>query len=123
MGNDFCTGVATFHNASQRDSRGEKRCGLRQQESKSVESSGANVLPTLVPFDMATVHRLRKPVASTAMLSRRNKVLGAGILLALGVAGGLAYLLAGCGGGSSTAPPAPPPPPAFQALTATEVTS
>jgi len=81
------------------------------------------VLPTLVPFDMATVHRLRKPVASTAMLSRRKKVLGAGILLALGVAGVLAYLLAGCGGGSSTAPPPPPPPPAFQALTATEVTS
>ena len=81
------------------------------------------MLPTLVPFDMATVHRLRKPVASTAMLSRRKKVLGAGILLALGVAGVLAYLLAGCGGGSSTAPPPPPPPPAFQALTATEVTS
>src|SRR5690348_14392897 len=71
---------------------------------------------------MATVHRLRKPVASTTLLARRKKVLGAGILLALGIASVLAYFLAGCGGGSSMSPP-PPPPPAFQALTATEVTN
>src|SRR5438128_11286672 len=71
---------------------------------------------------MATVRRLRKPVASTTMLVRRKKMLGFGILLALAIAGALAYLLAGCGGGNSPAPPAPPQPAAFQALSATEVT-
>jgi uncharacterized protein GlcG (DUF336 family) len=71
---------------------------------------------------MATVRRLRKPVASTAMLTRRRKMLGVGILLALGIAGTLVYLLAGCGGGSSIVPPPPPPPVVFQALTASEVT-
>jgi uncharacterized protein GlcG (DUF336 family) len=71
---------------------------------------------------MATVHRLRKPVASATLLARRRKILGFGIVGALGVAGALAYLLAGCGGGSSIVPP-PPPPAAFQALTATEVTN
>ncbi|GAC1633138.1 MAG: hypothetical protein NVS9B14_07350 [Candidatus Acidiferrum sp.] len=55
------------------------------------------------------------------MLSRRKKVLGVGILLTLGIAATLAYLLAGCGGGSSIAPPPPPPPVTFQALTAGEV--
>jgi len=77
----------------------------------------------LVTFAMATVRKLGKLVASTALLTRRNKVLSAGILLMLGVAGVLAYLLAGCGGGSSTTPPPPPPPVTFQALTATEVTN
>ncbi|HLK06066.1 MAG TPA: heme-binding protein [Candidatus Acidoferrum sp.] len=57
------------------------------------------------------------------MLPRRKKVLGVSILLALGIAGTLAYFLAGCGGGSSTVAPPPPPPPAFQTLTAAEVTN
>jgi uncharacterized protein GlcG (DUF336 family) len=71
---------------------------------------------------MATVRNLRKPVASATMLARRKKALGLGILLAMAIAGALAYLLAGCGGGNSLAPPAPPPPVAFQALSAAEVT-
>jgi uncharacterized protein GlcG (DUF336 family) len=56
------------------------------------------------------------------MLSRRRKVLTFGIVLTLGIAGVLAYLLAGCGGGNTPAPPPPPPPVAFQALSASEVT-
>ena len=71
---------------------------------------------------MPTMSRLRKPVASTAVLSRRKKMLGAGIVLALGVTGFLVYLLAGCGGGTATLPP-PPPPVTFQALSAAEVTN
>jgi uncharacterized protein GlcG (DUF336 family) len=70
---------------------------------------------------MPTVPRLRKPVASTTMLSRRRKVLTFGIVLALGIAGVLAYLLAGCGGGSSLAPPAPPPAATYVPLTTGEV--
>ena len=80
-----------------------------------------SVLRTLLPIVMATVRKLRKPVASTAMLTRHRKVLGFGVLLALAIAAVLAYLLAGCGG-NSPAPPAPPPPVAFQALSASEVT-
>ena len=82
------------------------------------------MLPTPVPFDMSTVHRLRKPVASTTALTQHKRALTVAIVVALAIAGALAYLLAGCGGGSlATPPPPPPPPPAFQALTATEVTS
>src|SRR5256885_15240344 len=71
---------------------------------------------------MSTVHRLRKPVASTTALTQRKRVLTVAIVVALAIAGALAYLLAGCGGGSSATPPPPPPVP-FQALTATEVTN
>jgi uncharacterized protein GlcG (DUF336 family) len=70
---------------------------------------------------MATVPRLRKPVASTTMLSRRRKLLTLGIVLTLGIAGALAYLLAGCGGGSTPAPPAPPPVATYVPLTMAEV--
>lgn len=70
---------------------------------------------------MATVPRLRKPVASTTMLSRRRKVLTLGIVLALGIAAVLVYLLAGCAGGSSPAPPAPPPAATYVPLTMGEV--
>jgi len=72
---------------------------------------------------MATTPRLRKPVASTTALTRRKRVLTVAIVMALAIAGVLAYLLAGCGGGNSSTPPPPPPPPAFQALSATEVTN
>src|SRR5579871_1174653 len=72
---------------------------------------------------MASVPRLRKAVASTTVLTRRRRVLTVGIVLTLGIAGALAYLLAGCGGGSTATLPPPPPPVTFQALTAAEVTS
>src|SRR5579859_7833045 len=90
---------------------------------KSVESRRASVLRTLLPLIMATVRRLKRPPASTAVLTKRKKVLGVGILLALGIAAALAYLLAGCGGGSTATLPPPPPPVTFQALTAAEVTN
>src|SRR5438445_48547 len=72
---------------------------------------------------MSIIHRLRKPVASTTALSQRKRVLTVAIVVALAIAGALAYLLAGCGGGNSATPPPPPPPVTFQALTATEVTN
>ncbi len=81
------------------------------------------MLPTPVPFDMSIIHRLRKPVASTTALGQRKRVLTVAIVVALAIAGALAYLLAGCGGGNSATPPPPPPPVTFQALTATEVTN
>ncbi|HWZ99440.1 MAG TPA: heme-binding protein [Candidatus Dormibacteraeota bacterium] len=72
---------------------------------------------------MATVPRLRKPVASTTVLTKRKRMLTVGIVLMLAIAGVLAYLLAGCGGGSTATLPPPPPPVTFQALSASEVTS
>jgi uncharacterized protein GlcG (DUF336 family) len=59
-----------------------------------------------MPF-MPTEHTLRRPVASRHALARRKKTLAVGILLALGAAGVLAFLLLGCGGGSG-APVSPP---------------
>jgi uncharacterized protein GlcG (DUF336 family) len=56
---------------------------------------------------MPTEHTLRRPVASRQALARRKKTLAVGILLALGVAGVLAFLLLGCSGGSG-APVSPP---------------
>jgi uncharacterized protein GlcG (DUF336 family) len=56
---------------------------------------------------MPTEHILRRPVASRQALARRKKTLAVGILLALGLAGILAFLLLGCGGGSG-APMSPP---------------
>ena len=56
---------------------------------------------------MHTQHSIRKPVAAGHALKRRQKTLALGILLALGIAGVLAFFLVGCGGGSS-APVSPP---------------
>ena len=58
---------------------------------------------------MPTEHTLRRPVASQQALARRKKTLAVGILLALGVAGVLAFLLLGCGGGSGSGAPVSPP--------------
>src|SRR5437899_359348 len=69
---------------------------------------------------MALTHKLRKPVASGEALRSRNKVLVAGVFLALGVAGVLGFLLWGCGAGTS-APVSPPPPAAVQPLQVSDV--
>src|SRR5580658_5849373 len=57
---------------------------------------------------MQTERTLRRPVASRHALAQRQKTLAVGILLALGLAGVLAFLLLGCGGGGAAAvsPPA-----------------
>src|SRR5215470_2746473 len=117
MGNGFCAAVAIFYNTLPVTSRFH----LWEIRSKAVESRYKSVLRNLILFAMATVSQLRKPVAAATVLSRRKRIIGFGILLTLGIAGALAYFLAGCGGGSSVAPPPPPPPVAFQALTAAEV--
>jgi uncharacterized protein GlcG (DUF336 family) len=57
---------------------------------------------------MQKEHSIRRPVAARSALEQRQKTLGMGILLTLGIAGVLALLLLGCGRGSST--PTPPPP-------------
>jgi uncharacterized protein GlcG (DUF336 family) len=60
-------------------------------------------------------HLLRKPLASSQLHSQRQRLLFFGVALALGFAGILAFLLAGCGGGSSNgAAIGPDPPPAVQ---------
>jgi uncharacterized protein GlcG (DUF336 family) len=69
---------------------------------------------------MPTEHTLRRPVASRQALARRKKTLAVGILLALGVAGVLAFLLLGCGGGSG-APVSPPVVASVQPLQITDV--
>jgi uncharacterized protein GlcG (DUF336 family) len=69
---------------------------------------------------MPTEHTLRRPVPSRQALARRKKTLAVGILLALGVAGVLAFLLLGCGGGSG-APVSPPVVASVQPLQITDV--
>jgi uncharacterized protein GlcG (DUF336 family) len=79
------------------------------------------VLLRKIPF-MPTEHSLRRPVASRQALARRKKTLAVGILLALGVAGVLAFLLLGCGGGGgSGAPVSPPVVPSVQPLQIADV--
>lgn len=51
---------------------------------------------------MPAEHSIRKPVASRHALRQRRKTLALGFLLAVGIAGVLAFLLVSCGGGSST---------------------
>src|ERR1700675_4531928 len=58
---------------------------------------------------METTHTVRKPVKARHALARKKKVLALGIVLALGVAGALVFLLIGCGGGSSSVVTTPPP--------------
>ena len=56
---------------------------------------------------MPTTHSLRRPVESHRALAQRNKALAFGIVLAIGIAMALAFLLAGCGGGASAMPDPP----------------
>src|SRR5260370_1860224 len=57
---------------------------------------------------MQTEHSIRRPGAAHHVLGQRRKTLLAGIFLALGIAGGLALLLVGCGGGSNAPASSPP---------------
>jgi len=69
---------------------------------------------------MQTQHSIRRPVAAGHALKRRQKTLVLGILVALGIAGVLAFLLVGCSGGSS-APVSPPVVATVQALQIADV--
>jgi len=69
---------------------------------------------------MAVTHKLRKPVETLHALRSRKRVLVLGVVLALGLAGLLAFLLMGCSGGTS-APVSPPPQPVVQPLQASDV--
>ena len=53
---------------------------------------------------MATNHPIRRPVGADRSLRRRQKILVLGIVLALGLAGALAFLLVGCGGNATPLP-------------------
>jgi len=57
---------------------------------------------------MQTEHSIRRRGAAHHVLGQRRKTLLAGIFLALGIAGGLALLLVGCGGGSNAPVSSPP---------------
>ena len=72
---------------------------------------------------MATTHPLRRPVESHRALAHRKKTLAFAIVLAVGVAVALTFLIVGCGGGSasSAAAASVTPPPAATTLTATDV--
>lgn len=71
---------------------------------------------------MPSEHFLRKPTPARRALQRRQKMLVLGMVLALGMAGVLAFVLFGCGGGSSVASPVgPTPTPAVQPLQVTDV--
>jgi uncharacterized protein GlcG (DUF336 family) len=59
---------------------------------------------------MKNVRKLHRPLRSQRLLARRRRFLAFGALLALGAAGALALLFAGCGARSATTPPAPPAP-------------
>jgi len=67
---------------------------------------------------MPSEHFLRKPVPARRALQKRQHMLVLGIVLALGMAGALAFILFGCGGGggSVATPVGPTPAPAIQPL-------
>ncbi len=68
-------------------------------------------------------HKLRKPVDARRAHNKRRKTLAVGIVVAAGLAGLIAFLLAGCGGGSSSVTPPPIVTPAAATLTTSEVDS
>src|SRR5215471_16574626 len=70
---------------------------------------------------MSRIRILRKPMDSQRTLNRRQRILVLTAVLALGVAGALALLLAGCGGPSSGAVTPSPPAPSVQPLQAADV--
>jgi uncharacterized protein GlcG (DUF336 family) len=70
---------------------------------------------------MKKARELRRPLRSQRVLEKRRRILAFGAMLALGAAGALALLLAGCGGGSGTIVPPAPPAPSLQPLGAADV--
>lgn len=71
---------------------------------------------------MLQIRKLKKPIPAQDALQRRNRALVWGIALAIGVAGALALLLAGCGPGA-VAPAPTAPAPVVQPLQAADVQS
>lgn len=73
---------------------------------------------------MVRKHPIRKPVEAGRALRQRQKTLALGVLLALGIAGALLFLLVGCGGGSTSgASTVPALSATVQALQASDVQS
>jgi uncharacterized protein GlcG (DUF336 family) len=70
---------------------------------------------------MKKVRELRRPLRSQRLLERRRRILAFGAMLALGAAGALALLFAGCGGGSDTVVTPTPPSPSVQPLQIADV--
>src|SRR5215470_7171450 len=73
------------------------------------------------PAEMKKVRRLLKPSGSQHAFKRRRRILVFGAMIALGAAGVLALIFAGCGGGGSTIPTPAPPAPSVQPLQAADV--
>jgi uncharacterized protein GlcG (DUF336 family) len=70
---------------------------------------------------MKKVRELRRPLRSQRLLARRRRILALGAMIALGAAGALALLFAGCGGGGSTVATPTPPSPSVQPLQIADV--
>jgi uncharacterized protein GlcG (DUF336 family) len=70
---------------------------------------------------MKKIRELRRPLRSQRVLEKRRRILAFGAMLALGAAGALALLFAGCGGGRDTIVPPAPPAPSIQPLQAADV--
>lgn len=70
---------------------------------------------------MKKIRKLRRPLRSQRLLEKRRRILAFGAMLALGAAGALALLFAGCGGGSSSVVPPTPPAPSVQPLQVADV--
>jgi len=70
---------------------------------------------------MKNVGKLQQPLRSERLLAKRKRVLAFGAMLALGIAGALAVLFAGCGGGGSALAPPPAPAPSVAPLEIADV--
>lgn len=70
---------------------------------------------------MPTSHSLRRPVQSHRALVQRNKTLALGVVIAIGIATALAFLLAGCGGGNASQASPAATPAASATLSASDV--
>lgn len=72
---------------------------------------------------MRKAHSIRRPVETRRALGQRQKTLALGFVLAIGIAGALAFLLLGCGGVTTpiTPPVVPSPPPALTSTDAQNI--
>jgi len=70
---------------------------------------------------MKKVRELRRPLRSQRLLEKRRRILALGAMFALGAAGAMWLLFAGCGGGSGTVATPTPPSPSVQPLQIADV--
>ena len=84
-------------------------------------SAGFPCVTNRTAVSMKNVGKLQRPLRSERLLAKRKRVLAFGAMLALGIAGALAVLFAGCGGGGSALAPPPAPAPSVAPLEIADV--